>query len=196
MPQVTLLATVELGFEPWGQSREPLGRICWKQKLGSLCLLTWLLIGSCHRSVPWGNRSLGLNFSLSFEGTVVPEVWHCPMNLRGLLLLSVCRFLWTCFLFYLALTCLLSWDGKPTRPISPSLTRGAPLVGGEAPVLSHLVLRPHPPLWATSGSPNLGSRAGPKSYGCVTGSTRATSPALALGNVATVSTASHSRVWW
>lgn len=30
--------------------------------------------------------------------------------------------------------------------LSPSSMRGAPLVGGEAPMLSHLVLRPHPPL--------------------------------------------------
>lgn len=93
------LATVELGFEPCGQTREPFGRTCWKQMLGSLCLLTWLLIGNCHRSVPWGNRLLGLILPLPFEGTVVPGVWNYTMNLRGLLLFSACRFhgLGSCF---------------------------------------------------------------------------------------------------
>lgn len=164
--------------------------------LGSLCLLTWLLMGSCHRSVPWGNRSLRLILSLPFEGTVVPGVWNCPMNLRGLLLFSACRFPWTWLLFYFGPDLLTQLGSQAYRVLlSPSSMRGAPLVGGEAPMLSHLVLRPHPPLWVTSVSPNLGSRAGPKSYGWVAGSTRATSPALALGNVATVGTASHPRAW-
>lgn len=117
LPMVTQLVTVEPGFELCSQTQIPLGWTCWKPVLLSLCLVTWLLIGSCHESVSWGDNHWGMIlFSLHFEETVDPGVWRFRVNLKGLSLFSPCRFPWTWSLLNSALTCLLSWALVPTKP--------------------------------------------------------------------------------
>ena len=64
-----------------------------------------------------GGRSLGNAFSLlHFEETIIPGGWSFRVNLKQLLLFAECSLPWTWCLFNLALTHLLSWALRSTKP--------------------------------------------------------------------------------